>query len=94
MDNEERLISAQELLETIKKKEDELIDAFPGRFDKCAYDKGNIKQTVYSCLSCYQETGKLAGFCYSCAVSVWGFYFFLIYLNKVPRRTRPTRYSR
>ncbi|KAF9157575.1 putative E3 ubiquitin-protein ligase ubr7 [Actinomortierella ambigua] len=42
------------------------------RLEKCTYSLGNIRQTLYSCLTCNPNPGEEAGFCYACSISCHG----------------------
>lgn len=54
------LCAAQDALEN------EARDALPFRFDSCTFDLGHIKQPVYSCRTCLNDSGICAGCSIAC----------------------------
>lgn len=70
MISDEEPITLQEYLEQEAQWEQEAIAAFPGKFDECTYVKGYIRQPLYVCRSCLQDSkGGVAAICYSCSLA-------------------------
>lgn len=44
-------------------------EEFPYDISFCSRGRGPLYQLIFSCKTCYQETGELKGVCYGCSVS-------------------------
>ncbi|KAG0251788.1 hypothetical protein DFQ27_008521 [Actinomortierella ambigua] len=65
-------ITVVDYLAEQERLEKEAKELFPKKFDMCTYSLGNIRQTLYSCLTCNPNPGEEAGFCYACSISCHG----------------------
>ncbi|KAI8147220.1 hypothetical protein BJV82DRAFT_598212 [Fennellomyces sp. T-0311] len=61
----DKVVTAVDIVDQQQALEQEAKEALPGKFEKCTYDQGYIRQQLYSCKTC-QST---AGFCYSCSIA-------------------------
>ncbi|WWC61214.1 uncharacterized protein I303_103794 [Kwoniella dejecticola CBS 10117] len=57
-------ITLQSLIDTSDRMAEEAREALPYSFDECTYDKGYLRQSVWSCLDCGEK-----GVCYGCSIS-------------------------
>ncbi|KAJ2525192.1 hypothetical protein GGI11_000225 [Coemansia sp. RSA 2049] len=80
----EDIVTASGYLQEQADLEREAAEVLPGRFDKCTFDKGYIRQPLYACLTCthppveYCSSASAkastkdetlpAGMCYSCSI--------------------------
>ncbi|RXK38313.1 hypothetical protein M231_04355 [Tremella mesenterica] len=61
----QREITMQNLLDTQQRLSEQAREALPYAFDECTYDKGYLRQSIWSCLDC----GENVGVCYGCSIS-------------------------
>ena len=52
------------LIERSEQLAEEAREALPYSFDECTYSKGNLRQSVWSCIDCGEK-----GVCYGCSIS-------------------------
>ncbi|KAI8997875.1 hypothetical protein BDB01DRAFT_772728 [Pilobolus umbonatus] len=52
--------------EKLQKQAQEIL---PGKFEKCSFHLGYIRQPLYACKTCQENSGEVAGMCYSCSIS-------------------------
>jgi hypothetical protein len=66
--NDEQSYTADEILGNIN-KEILIVSKFKTKKElkACTYDNGYKTQEVFSCLTCYKETNKMAAICGGCA---------------------------
>ncbi|WRT67041.1 uncharacterized protein IL334_004007 [Kwoniella shivajii] len=57
-------ITLQSLIDTSDRMAEEAREALPYSFDECTFDKGYLRQSVWSCLDCGEK-----GVCYGCSIS-------------------------
>ncbi|KAG2216220.1 hypothetical protein INT45_014192, partial [Circinella minor] len=67
--NNDPILTAVDIVDQQQKLEKEAQQVLPGKFEKCTFDQGYIRQALYSCKTCYPEEKDLAGFCYSCSIA-------------------------
>ncbi|KAI9484301.1 hypothetical protein BDB00DRAFT_984296 [Zychaea mexicana] len=67
--NTDEILTAVDIVDQQRQLEQEAQQVLPGKFEKCTYDQGYIRQALYSCKTCYPEEKDLAGFCYSCSIA-------------------------
>ena len=67
--NNDQILTAVDIVDQQQKLEREAQQVLPGKFEKCTFDQGYIRQALYSCKTCYPEEADLAGFCYSCSIA-------------------------
>ncbi|KAF7724961.1 hypothetical protein EC973_000542 [Apophysomyces ossiformis] len=75
---QEHLVTAVEIVQQQNILEQEAQEALPGKFEKCTFDLGYIRQPLYACKTCSQQQEdqkqqqQLAGMCYSCSIACHG----------------------
>ncbi|KAK8869888.1 hypothetical protein IAR55_000456 [Kwoniella newhampshirensis] len=57
-------ITLQSLIDASDRMAEEAREALPYSFDECTYNKGYLRQSVWSCLDCGEK-----GVCYGCSIS-------------------------
>ncbi|WVR05098.1 hypothetical protein IAU60_002110 [Kwoniella sp. DSM 27419] len=57
-------VTLQSLIDTSDRLAEEAKEALPYSFDECTYEKGHLRQAVWSCLDCGEK-----GVCYGCSIS-------------------------
>ncbi|RKO85652.1 hypothetical protein BDK51DRAFT_34177, partial [Blyttiomyces helicus] len=67
--NEPATLTAVDYLEEQDKLIKEAAETIPGRIDTCSFNKGYVRQQVFSCLTCVADGTDANGVCYGCAVS-------------------------
>ncbi|KAJ3184874.1 hypothetical protein HDU85_001554 [Gaertneriomyces sp. JEL0708] len=69
-DEHDEEMTAEDYLAEQESLVDLASEVLPGEIDKCSYDAGYVKQSVYACLTCAQQNGdQPSGVCYGCFVS-------------------------
>ncbi|KAI9005211.1 hypothetical protein BC832DRAFT_475924 [Gaertneriomyces semiglobifer] len=69
-DEQDEEMTAEEYLAQQESLVDLASEVLPGEIDKCSYDAGYVKQSVYACLTCAQQNDdQPSGVCYGCFVS-------------------------
>jgi len=64
MSEEDEVVTAADIEAFMSEEE----KRFAGLNDSiCTYSEGYIRQEVFSCLTCYNETNELAGVCFACS---------------------------
>lgn len=61
----ENTMTALDYIQKQEELEREAREALPGKFEKCTFPLGYIRQPVYACKTC----DSLSGMCYSCSMS-------------------------
>ncbi|KAI8330137.1 hypothetical protein BD560DRAFT_416474 [Blakeslea trispora] len=64
---EEETITAVDYVETQEELEREAYSTLPGKFEKCTFPMGYIRQPIYACKTC--QVDSVAGICYSCSIA-------------------------
>ncbi|KAI8368605.1 putative zinc finger in N-recognin-domain-containing protein [Choanephora cucurbitarum] len=64
---EEKTLTALDYIEKQEELEREAFSTLPGKFEKCTFPLGYIRQPVYACKTCSVDT--VAGICYSCSIA-------------------------
>ncbi|KAI8875617.1 hypothetical protein K501DRAFT_263530 [Backusella circina FSU 941] len=59
-------ITALEYLEKQERLEKEACEILPGKFEKCSFPLGYVRQSLYACKTCGDDQ---AGICYSCSIA-------------------------
>jgi E3 ubiquitin-protein ligase UBR7 len=59
-------ITASEYLENQERLEQEASEILPGKFEKCSFPLGYVRQSLYACKTCGDDQ---AGICYSCSIA-------------------------
>ncbi|KAI8092213.1 uncharacterized protein B0P05DRAFT_525289 [Gilbertella persicaria] len=70
MTPEEHTVTALEYIEKQEQLEKEAQSTLPGKFEKCTFSLGYIRQPLYACKTCSVDTEQEpAGMCYSCSIA-------------------------
>ncbi|KAI8971638.1 hypothetical protein BDF20DRAFT_915419 [Mycotypha africana] len=72
MTTEDSTVTAVEYVENQERLEKEAQDILPGKFEKCTFSLGYIRQPLYACKTCSvdnEDNKEPAGMCYSCSIA-------------------------
>lgn len=64
-------VTALDYIESQERLEKEAQSILPGKFEKCTFPLGYVRQALYACKTCSTENGSAepAGMCYSCSIA-------------------------
>lgn len=62
-------VTALEYIEKQEQLEKDASSILPGKFEKCTFPLGYIRQPLYACKTCSTEEDEPAGMCYSCSIA-------------------------
>ncbi|ORY92209.1 hypothetical protein BCR43DRAFT_497965 [Syncephalastrum racemosum] len=65
----EEVITAQEYIDRQTALEKEAQEVLPGKFEKCTFEQGYIRQALYACKTCTRSDDEPSGMCYSCSIA-------------------------
>ncbi|KAI7873702.1 uncharacterized protein EV154DRAFT_527785 [Mucor mucedo] len=62
-------VTALDYIEKQEQLEKEAQSILPGKFEKCTFPLGYVRQSLYACKTCSSESEEPAGMCYSCSIA-------------------------
>jgi E3 ubiquitin-protein ligase UBR7 len=70
-EDEKTTVTALDYIERQERLEKEAQTTLPGKFEKCTFPLGYIRQPLYACKTCSidSEENEPAGMCYSCSIA-------------------------
>lgn len=66
---DQKVVTALDIIEQQAALEKEAQEVLPGKFEKCTYEQGYIRQNLYACKTCTSSEDEPAGMCYSCSIA-------------------------
>ncbi|KAI8074655.1 hypothetical protein BC940DRAFT_288771 [Gongronella butleri] len=65
------IVTAVDIVDAQQELEREAKEALPGKFEKCTFPMGYVRQPVFACRTCHgdDDLSKAAGMCYSCSMA-------------------------
>lgn len=68
VEDEKSTVTALEYIESQERLEKDASSILPGKFEKCTFPSGYIRQQLYACKTCSVDK-EPAGMCYSCSIA-------------------------
>jgi E3 ubiquitin-protein ligase UBR7 len=70
-EEEKHTLTALDYIEKQERLEKEAQSILPGKFEKCTFPLGYVRQALYACKTCSSENedAEPAGMCYSCSIA-------------------------
>lgn len=65
----EDVMTAQDYIDRQTALEKEAQEVLPGKFEKCTFEQGYIRQPLYACKTCTGPGDEPSGMCYSCSIA-------------------------
>jgi E3 ubiquitin-protein ligase UBR7 len=68
-EEDQNTVTALDYIEIQDQLEKDAQSILPGKFEKCTFPLGYVRQPLYACKTCSTEEKEPAGMCYSCSIA-------------------------